>query len=192
VSALRALDAPSGKIWAPKRLDIAAGRNKRDGYVGIDLESGSDIVWDLFQFPWPIKTGSVVEVNVSHFVEHIPHYRPEWGARDGWFLFWEEVHRITKKGALVHIVHPYVMSARAFWDPTHVRFIHEMCWYYTDRTWREANGLGHYTDADFEVVVISGTGIADDIVARNAEHQAYARAHYWNVIPDLSVELKRR
>jgi hypothetical protein len=191
MSALHAVD-DEPKIWAPKRLDIAAGRNKRDGYVGIDLEPDSDIVWDLFRFPWPIKTGSVQEISVSHFAEHIPHYRPEWGVRDGWFLFWEEVHRIAKKGALIHVVHPYVMSARAFWDPTHVRFIHEMSWYYLDKPWRELNGLGHYTEADFEVVVISGTGIADDISTRTPEHQAYARAHYWNVIPDLAVELKRR
>ena len=180
------------KIHSPRRLDVASGRNKRDGYVGIDLEPDSDIVHDLFQFPWPIKTGSVREVNISHFVEHIPHYRPEWGARDGWFLFFEELYRICRKDALVHIVHPYVRSDRAFWDPTHVRYIHEMMWYYTDQNWLNANGLGHYTAADFEVVVISGTGIADSIASRTAEHQAYARQHYWNVIPDLQVELKRR
>lgn len=188
--ALRALDMEP-RLYAPKKLDIASGRHKRAGFTGIDLEPDSDIVWDLFTFPWPIKTGSVNEVNVSHFVEHIPHYRPDW-PKDGWFMFWEEVQRITRKGALIHVVHPYVMSVRAFWDPTHVRFIHEMTWYYLDPAWREANALGHYTDCDFEVVVISGTGLSDDIATRTQEHQNYARQHYWNVIPDLAVELKRR
>ena len=175
------------------KLDIACGNAKAPGWTGIDIGGGdADIVHDLFTFPWPIETGSVGEVRISHFVEHIPHFRPDWGPRDGWWLFWEEVHRICAKGAPIHVVHPYVKSDRAFWDPTHVRFIHEMTWYYLDPAWRTANGLQHYTDADFEIVVISGSGIADAIATRNHEHQTYARNHYWNVIPDLVVELKRR
>lgn len=175
------------------KLDIACGNAKAPGWTGIDIAGDhADIVHDLFSFPWPIETGSVGEVRISHFVEHIPHYRPEWGARDGWWLFWEEVHRICARGAEIHVVHPYVKSDRAFWDPTHVRFIHEMTWYYLDPAWREANGLQHYTDAAFDITVISGAGVADDIATRNHEHQAYARSHYWNVIPDLVVELKRR
>jgi len=162
------------------------------GFTGIDLSGDADIHHDLFTFPWPIRDASVREARVIHFVEHIPHYRPEWD-RDGWWLFWDEVYRICTKGAKVTIVHPYVKSDRAFWDPTHVRFIHELTWYYLNAEWRKAQGLDHYpVRADFEVVVISGTGLADDIMSRNAEHQAYARAHYWNVIPDLAVELKRR
>ena len=178
----------------PIRLDLGSGSNLRPGFEGVDIAPSPDVthVVDLFQYPWPFETGSVAEVNISHFMEHVPEYRPEYGGRSGFFLFWEEVHRICKKGALIHVVHPYVMSVRAFWDPTHVRFIHEMTWYYLDPAWRAANGLGHYTTCDFEVVVISGTGISDDIANRTAEHQAYARSHYWNVIPDLTVELKRR
>lgn len=175
------------------KLDLGSGQNTREGYEGVDIVAGEGVthVVDLFKYPWPFESGSVKEINISHFAEHIPHYRPEY-TQDGWFMFWEEVHRICKPGALIHIVHPYVMSVRAFWDPTHTRFIHEMTWYYLDPEWRKANGLGHYTDVDFEVVVISGTGIADDIVARNAEYQMHARNHQWNVIPDLQVELKRR
>jgi hypothetical protein len=177
--------------YAPRKLDIAAGRNVRDGYTGIDLEADSDIVWDLFDFPWPIKAGSVREVNISHFVEHIPHYRPDW-AKDGWFLFWEEVQRITRKGAVIHVVSPHVRNDRAFWDPTHVRFIQPMNYYYLDPTWREANGLGHYTSADFEITVQSYTGESDDVASRADEAKTYAHAHYWNSLGDLVVELKRR
>jgi hypothetical protein len=175
------------------KLDLGCGEHPREGFEGVDIAAGEKVthVVDLFAFPWPFEDGSVKEVNISHFIEHVPHYRPEW-TKDGWFMFWEEVHRITKPGALVHVVHPYSRSDRAFWDPTHVRFIHEMSWYYLDPGWREANGLGHYTTADFEVVVISGNGIADDIANRNAEYQAFARGHYFNVIADLAVELKRR
>jgi hypothetical protein len=189
--ALRALDAP-GTLYAPKKLDIACGQAKAEGFTGIDLAGNADIVHDLFDFPWPIKDRSVAEARISHFVEHIPHDHAGWD-RDGWWLFWDEVYRITKPGAKVTVIHPYVWNDRAFWDPTHVRFIEATTWYYIDAQWRKAQGLDHYpVTADFEVVVIAGNGIADSIATRSAEFQTFARGHYKNVIADLVVELKRR
>lgn len=144
------------------------------------------------EYPWPISSNAVEEVFCSHMVEHIPHWRPGWD-RDGWWLFFNELHRICKRDAMVEIIHPYVMSTRAFWDPTHMRFIHEMTWYYLDSAWREANGLDHYqVSADFEIVTVDGVGLDDSMMIRNAEQQAFSRTHYWNVIPDLRVLLKAR
>lgn len=199
--------------YAPKKLDIASGakpgaflKDKKtggyvigrdgqpkveEGWTGIDLMPGSDIEWDLWNYPWPIKTGSVSKVNIRHFVEHIPHYRPEWGAKDGWFMFWEEVYRITRKNATVEVIHPYAMSDRAFWDPTHVRFIVPQSWFYLDSRWREANDLSHYTTADFDVQV-AYAGIADDMQGRTEEYVEFHRNHSWNIVPDLSVTLTRR
>lgn len=175
------------------RLDIACGQNKTPGFKGIDLSGDADIKHDLFQYPWPVKSNSVTDIVTNHFVEHIPHYRPEWGAKDGWWMFWDEVYRITKKDAKINIVHPYVKSDRAFWDPTHVRFIHETTWFYLDKNWRTAQGLDHYdTIADFEIITLAGNGVPDNIATRSIDFQTFARNHYWNAIADLSVELKRR
>jgi hypothetical protein len=175
------------------KLDVACGQNKQEGFVGIDLSGDADITHDLFSFPWPIDDASVSDVFVSHFVEHIPHYRPEWGAVDGWWMFWGEISRILVPGGTVVAIHPYVKSDRAFWDPTHVRFIHETTWYYLDRNWREAQRLDHYpTEVDFEVALIQGNGISDDMVTRTDEVQQFGRAHYWNVVADLQVQLKKR
>ncbi len=38
--------------------------------------------------------------------------------------------------------------------------------------------------------MISGNGIADSIVNKHHEAQAFARQHYWNAIADLVVEVK--
>jgi len=179
------------KIHAPKKLDIACGQNKQPGFKGIDIAGDADIVWDLNEIPWPIKTNSVEEVFCSHYVEHIPHRQPEWD-RDGWWRFFDELYRVMKKGGTADFIHPYSRSDRAFWDPTHERFIHEMTWYYLNREWRVGNGLDHYpVSCDFEVVVIDALGIADEYMARNLEQQNFARTHYFNVIPDLRVQIKK-
>jgi hypothetical protein len=85
------------------------------------------------------------------------------------------------------------MHSRAFWDPTHVRYIHEMHWYYLDKSWREAQLLDHYdTVSDFEVVVVSGEGLDPDYQSRTPEVQERLRLREWNWIPDLRVTLKAR
>ncbi len=180
------------ELYRPKKLDIACGQNKKPGFTGIDLSGDADIKHDLFEFPWPIKGNCVNEINCEHFVEHVPHHRPGWD-EDGWWMFFRELARITRNGAKLRFVHPYVMNGRAFWDPTHVRYIHETTWYYLDKGWREANKIDHYgATVDFEIVTINGGGIPDAIMTRNHEQQAFARNHYWNVIADLEVILKKR
>jgi predicted SAM-dependent methyltransferase len=174
------------------RLDLGCGQAKQEGFTGVDIAGDADVIHDLFSFPWPFPDSSVEEIHASHFVEHIPHYRPDWD-RDGWWMFFNECYRICKPDAKLTFVHPYVKCDRAFWDPTHTRYIHETTWYYGDRQWREQQRLDHYpADCDFEVTLIQGTGVDQDVAARHHEFQAVARHRYWNVIPDLIVELKAR
>jgi hypothetical protein len=54
------------------RLDLASGQNVRDGYEGVDIWPGSAHVVDLQQYPWPFPDESVLELNCSHYIEHIP------------------------------------------------------------------------------------------------------------------------
>ena len=169
----------------PHKLDIACGDRKMPGFTGIDLGADADIVWDLFRYPWPIANGVVEEVYCSHFVEHIPHWRPNWNGREGWWLFWEEVARVCRPDAQVLVIHPYLKSVRAFQDPTHERFIPESTWYYLDRQWREGQRLEHYdTTADFEVV---------DVTAIHYEREGeLPDLTRWDQAADLRVILRRR
>lgn len=178
----------------PRKIDIACGNNKMPGFKGIDVskDSQADIVHDVFNTPWPIDSGVVSEAVCIHFVEHIPHADPRFNGNDGFFVFFDEVYRVLKKGGTIELIHPYVMSARAFWDPTHTRYIHEATWYYLNKEWRAAQNLEHYpTKTNFEIVTIDGIGISDDIIARSVEQQQFQRTHYWNVVPDLKVILKK-
>jgi hypothetical protein len=179
------------KIHAPKKLDIACGQNKQAGFKGIDIRGDADITHDLNVFPWPIKTSSVKEAFCSHYVEHIPHWMPGW-ERDGWWLFFDELHRIMAKDATIQIHHPYVKNDRAFWDPTHVRYIHEVTWYYLSAEWRQMQGLDHYdVNCDFEVITIN-TDLQGDLGSRSQEVQGFQRNHYWNAVGDLAVLLKAK
>lgn len=173
------------------KLDLGAGNNPTPGFKSVDLVGEPDYLVDLFQYPWPFKDRSVSEVVSNHLIEHIPHYRPEYEGVDGFWMFFNELHRIMRKNGKVTVTCPYAKSDRRDWDPSHTRGIHEMNFYYFDPKWLEANRLQHYPiTAHFEVITIDGVGVPDEILNRNPEMQAQARSYYWNAIADLSVQLK--
>jgi predicted SAM-dependent methyltransferase len=124
----------------------------------------------------------------SHFVEHIPHDIPD-ETNDGLVLFMEECYRILKHEGTIRILHPHAMSARAFQDPYHRRFIPEATWWYFNREWREAQGLDHYPIAcDFKVDNAVGHFMGE-WGSRAQQSQQFASAHYINVFGDLDVYL---
>lgn len=173
------------------KLDLGAGNNPTPGFKAVDIAGEPDFLVDLFQYPWPFKDRSVAEVVSNHVIEHIPHYRPEYNGVDGFWMFFNELHRIMRKNGKVTLTCPYVKGDRAFWDPSHTRYIHEINFNYFDPSWLEMNGLQHYPiTAHFEVINIEGQGVPDDIMNRNAELQAQARSYYWNVLTDLTIHLK--
>lgn len=174
------------------RLNLGSGQRPLDGFLGVDIKEGPGVAYqtDLFQAPWPWPDSSVAEAYSAHLVEHIPHYRPEYGGVDGWWVFFNELYRVCQPDAKVVIIHPYSRHDRAFWDPTHTRYIHSMTWSYLNREWRTVQGLDHYdATCDFDIVTISGE-VLGGFAQRNHEVQAFAQEHYFNVMPDLIVELK--
>lgn len=176
---------------ATLKLDLGAGNRPTEGFKSVDITGEPDYLVDLFQFPWPFKDRSVREIVSNHLIEHIPHYRPEYNGVDGFWMFFNEMHRICTKNAKVTLTCPYAKSDRRDWDPSHTRGIHEMNFWYFNPEWREANGLQHYpVTANFEIVTIDGNGVPDDIMNRNAEMQQLARSYYWNAVSDLTIQLK--
>ena len=175
----------------PLRLDLGAGLRPTEGFKSVDIAGDPDFLVDLFQYPWPFKDRSVSEVISSHLVEHIPHYRPEYNGVDGFWMFFNELHRIMRKGGKVTIHCPYAKADRGFWDPSHTRYIHEMNFYYLSPEWLKMQGLEHYPiTANFEVVTIDGLGVPEEIINRNQEMQNQARSFYWNAVTDLTIHLK--
>jgi hypothetical protein len=168
------------------KLDLGCGPNPREGFEGVDKgRFGQEWVLDLQEFPWPWNDGQVEEAYSSHTVEHLPDL----------VGFMRELHRVMAPEALVTIVHPYQFNVRAWQDPTHVRCLNEVSWFYFDAKWRQSvDNLDDYGTCDFEMVDI--TAIPDahwlPLATENPEDFEKACRNFVNVISDLSVTLRCR
>jgi SAM-dependent methyltransferase len=155
--------------------------------IGIDNQKvdGVDKVFDLTSFPYPFKDDSIDGAFSSHFVEHLDGEQR--------IKFFNEMYRILKKGGKMRHIHPYYKSERAVQDPTH-KFppICETSYLYWDKNWREQNKLGHYLgNCDFEFWIYY-TFMDNAWMTKNEETRNYAIRHYFNVVADMIVDLKKR
>lgn len=100
---------------APKWLELGCGRNKAEGYFGVDRADlpGVDLVHDLECHPWPIAEGCAERIGCYQTLEHI-------GDLLG---FMADLWRVccAEPQAWVEITVPYHAAPTAWGDPTHVR-----------------------------------------------------------------------
>ena len=125
-----------------KILDFGCGNKKRNGSVGIDINSNTDadIVHDLNVFPYPFDDSTFDEVYADNVIEHL----------EDVIKVMEELRRVTKKGALIKIIVPYFRSKWAFIDPTHIHFFTVDSFSYFDPA-HEHNRLYNYSKATFSI-----------------------------------------
>lgn len=137
----------------PLRLDIGCGKNKKEGFIGLDQYAmeGVDWVVNLNWKHWVIKPdvvtptwgdwehtldgrrlsdNSVDEVHCSHFIEHLTAIER--------VRFMNELYRVMKPGAKATLIAPHWASNRAYGDFTHQwPPIAEMWFYYLSKEWRK-------------------------------------------------------
>lgn len=167
------------------KLDLGAGDNCKEGFLGVDFvkTNSTKYVHDLFTFPWPFKDSSVEEAHLSHFFEHVPQ---KLRAK-----FMDELYRVLQPGAKVTVITPYFNSVRATQDFTHEwPPISPNSFLYFNKKWREDNKLthGHYemkADFDFQY----GYSVNPTWAGRSDEARAFAVTHYLEVISDLHTTL---
>lgn len=110
------------RITAPERfdlrpsgpgrvLDVGCGSAKLAGAVGLDISSDTDadVVHDLDVFPYPFDDDSFDQVLMQDVLEHL---------REPIKVI-DELHRICRPGARIHLRTPHFSSLLAYSDPTH-------------------------------------------------------------------------
>ena len=166
------------------KLDLGAGKNKRDGFIGVDCRAfdGVDQVVDLRQ-PWPWENESVEEVHSSHFVEHL--------TASERIHFVNELYRVLKNGAKATVIVPHWNSNRAYGDLTHQwPPVSEFWFYYLSKAWREQNAPHNdaYT-CDFQATW--GYSMHPDLVVRNQDYQQHALQFWKEAAQDIHATLTK-
>lgn len=169
----------------PIRLDFGCGKNKREGFTGVDSIKFDtvDIVLDLVNDVWPWKENSVDEVHCSHFVEHL----------DGKerVQFFNKLYTILKPKGKASIITPHWSHERAYGDPTH-KFPPVCSWtyFYLDKNWREPNAPHSGYTCHFSYGLI-GTHDPNDtwVSLRNMETKQILMQRNINVTTDLVAHL---
>jgi SAM-dependent methyltransferase len=122
-------------------LDVGCGNKKVPNAIGLDtcLLPGVDVVHDLNCFPYPFADDSIDEIHINHVLEHVPDVMATM----------EELWRICRGGAKLHIRVPHFTGILAWKDPTHRRsFTSESFGYFGE------NGYSFYTHARYQVVSV--------------------------------------
>jgi SAM-dependent methyltransferase len=106
-TALRAL--PNGETR--RKLCLGSGEKKMADAVNVDLVASTcpDICHNLNVRPWPLPDDQFDECYANDVIEHL----------DDIVGTMEEIHRVSRSGALVRITVPHFSCANAFMDPTH-------------------------------------------------------------------------
>lgn len=166
------------------KLDLGCGKNKRDGFHGVDcrqFDGKVDQVADLTK-AWPWKNGTVEEAHCSHMIEHLT-----WPER---VHFFNELHRVLIPGGKCQLILPHWSSARYYGDPTHKEPMSEFAFYYLDKNWREGNAPHVGYTCDFAVTW--GYSLHQSLLSRNQEYQQFALQNYKEAAQDIIATLVKK
>lgn len=97
-----------------RALNLGCGKNKIPGSVGVDIHETevTDIISNLNVRSYPFRDNVFDEIYAIDILEHLDDVK----------MVMEEIHRISKPGAVVSINVPHFSSAHAYGDFTHKHF----------------------------------------------------------------------
>ena len=156
------------------RLNIGCGRRIVAGAVNLDVSEGlgADIVHDLNCLPWPFADDTFDEVHAYDVLEHLQDVPRTL----------EEIHRVCRHGASVHMTVPHFSCANAFTDVTH-------CHWFGSRSFDpfidsrgDTHELAHYARARFRcssTQIHFHPSLVNKLIWRCANRWPHAYEHRW-------------
>lgn len=196
------------EVKMPTKLDLGCGKNKREGFWGVDIRAGEKVdqvldltarkksirpdleggfVWEgayLDQLEsWPWENESIEEIHCSHFVEHLT---PEERVH-----FVNEVYRILVLGGTITIVTPHWASTRAYGDLTHKwPPVSEFWFFYLNKEWRDREAPHNdMYKCDFDFT--NGYSFHPSLMPRNDLYRIFALNNYKEAAMDTICTLKK-
>lgn len=171
------------------KLDIGCGKNKREGFHGVDQfpMEGVDTVLKIGTDPWPWEDDSVDEAVASHFLEHL--------TQNERMHFMNELFRVLKPGGKATVITPHWASNRAYGDMTHQwPPVAEMFYYYLKQSWRDTQAP--HTDIKWNPDGFTcnfdatwGYSFGPDLGVRNQEYIQFALQNFKEAAQDLHATL---
>jgi hypothetical protein len=153
-------------------LNLGCGIKKLPSALNVDSQAQvkPDLVVDLDARPWPLPSDRFREVHAYDVIEHLENVVGTL----------EEIHRVSRPGAVVRITVPHYSCGNAFTDPTHRHYFGYQSFHYVT----DEHEHGHYSSVRFrrrETRMVFHPTVSNKIVHRlaNAYPEAYEKRWAW-------------
>ncbi len=179
--AMRSVATPE----APNTLHLGSGRDRSiAGGITVDISprTSPHVLHDLNSVPWPFDDGTFDVIYCKDILEHLEDLPRTM----------EEIHRIARQGATVHITTPHFSSSNSYTDPTHRHHLGLFSFdYFTDQS-----ELDYYSKGRFRLLgrrLFFHPGMKNPLLWRLANrHPGFYERHLAWIFPAwfMSFELE--
>jgi predicted SAM-dependent methyltransferase len=123
-----------------EKLNFGCGLDYKKGYTNADItpKVKADVYFDFEKFPYPFKDNKFDRVYASHILEHLKNV----------VRILEELHRISKAGAIIEIKTPYFTTPGAMTNFHHITYFSSG----TLNIFEPKSGYHYYTSASYHIL----------------------------------------
>lgn len=156
------------------KINLGCGEDYKEGYVNIDISKlvRADLYLDLEKEKLPYGDSTVDEFRAWHFLEHVKDLSP----------IMEEIWRVGKHNAKIHIQTPYAFS---HWNLSNIHH-HQMITEYTFKFWENWRLAGKREDKAHFMIEDISYNYFPPYNTFSEEEQKEARMKYLNVVDSIT------
>lgn len=158
------------------KLNIGCGKHHLEDYINIDCVAPADMIHDVEESELPYEDNTVDEIVLSHVLEHFKNP----------LEVMQELWRVAKPDAKIHIRLPYGSSDAAWTDPTHIRPYFVESFFYFTQPYYQNFDYGYTADLSIQEI---GLILQDHVVETNTEKLRVLLVRERNVVKEMVVKM---